>query len=194
LCLDVSRRPKHPFRRVVGSTVVSFFYWCVAYLWWWSGLLLVDLFFFLFLLFSHPLKITVWPSWFLFIYFKFNSYSFYFYFLVLALLYKFYLFSISSFNLNLSNIRFFNFILIFWISNSFFGPFVKVLLVFNSIIQFILMLLCFSIWFSLFLFLIFFLAFLWLLFFSISPFNQKIVFVFYVNFDPYSFEFFLFFN
>jgi hypothetical protein len=36
----------------------------------------------------------------------------------------------------------------------------------------------------------FFFLLLKLFFFSISPFNKKVIFIFYVSFDPYSFDFF----
>jgi hypothetical protein len=65
-------------------------------------------------------------------------------FFILSFLYKFYLFSILSFNFNLPNIIFSNLVSsFFWFLIFFLGFFIKVLLVFNFIIQFKLMVLCF---------------------------------------------------
>ena len=72
---------------------------------------------FCFFLFLSPLprKLQLDPlgCW----YFNFSPYSFNFSFLFLVLSYKFYYFSISSLNPNLTNIIFFNLVLILWISN-----------------------------------------------------------------------------
>jgi hypothetical protein len=70
----------------------------------------------------------------------------------------------------------------------FFGFFVKVSVVLNFIIQFKLIVLCFQFNPHCFDFYFIFFSFLYkLLLFLISPFNYNNVFIFYINFDPYSF-------
>ena len=87
---------------------------------------------FFFLLFSLPVKVQVYPLFFLF--FNFNPYVFYCLFLSMTLLKKFFMFSIQSLNYNLSYIVFTNSVVFFLFVIFTLGSFVKVLLVFNFII------------------------------------------------------------
>jgi hypothetical protein len=74
----------------------------------------------------------------------------------------------------------------FWFLIFFLGFFIKVLLVFNFIIQFKLMVLCFLIWSLLFWFLIFFLdSFVKVI--ILFNFTLQLKIFFYVNFNPYFF-------
>jgi hypothetical protein len=68
---------------------------------------------FFFLLFSLPVKVQVYPFFFLF--FNFNPYVFYCLFLSMTLLKKFFMFSIQFLNYNLSYIVFTNSVVIFLI-------------------------------------------------------------------------------
>ena len=117
--------------------------------------------------------------------------------MVLIILYKFYLFSISSFNPSLPNIIFFNLVFILWIYNFLPCSFCKSFIgfQFHHLIQNWWYYVFFLIWSSLFWFSFFFRLFyksiVFIIFFSILPFNQNIVFIFYLNFDPHYFDFFV---
>jgi hypothetical protein len=143
-----------------------------------GGLICRQWSFFFFFLSLFPWKLQLGPlgCW----YFNFSPYYFDFSFFILVLLYNFYLFLISFLNPNLQNIIFFNLILIIWISIFFlFWSFCKSCIGFYVILEFKLMVLCLSIWSSLFWFWIFFSwSFYKSYFFLISSFNYNIIFIF----------------
>jgi hypothetical protein len=154
---SVSWHSKMLFHYVIGNIIVFSSCWCNAWLSWWLILASMSLFFLFFLFFSPKnysstfLFVDISTSFFIFFIFNFQSWPFYWSFICFQFYPSILIYQISYSSMWSSFFIFLNFIVC---------SFIRVLVVFNLIIQFKLMILIFKFGLCFFISNIFFLVFL----------------------------------